>query len=98
VPAGARFKTRLVMDVLCAEDAPLFLRVIEGLRLLEDDSLGGGGARGSGRVSFSKLRLVWRGKNHYASGAPEKEIGAGATLAAIQAAVTESAFAFLREE
>jgi hypothetical protein len=49
-------------------------------------------------VSFSKLRLVWRGKGHYATGAPEKEIGAGATLAAIQTAVTESAFGFLREE
>ena len=84
VPAGARFKTRLVMDVLCDEDAPLFLRVLEGLRLLEDDTLGGGGSRGSGRVSFSNLRLVWRGKSHYATGAPEKEIGAGATLAAIQ--------------
>ena len=36
------------------------------MRLLEDDALGGGGSRGSGRVSFSKLRLVWRGKNHYA--------------------------------
>ncbi len=72
VPAGARFKTRLVMDVLCEEDAPLFLRVLEGLRLLEDDALGGGGSRGSGRVSFSNLRLVWRGKNYYASGAAGK--------------------------
>src|SRR6185312_5456849 len=36
VPAGARFKTRFVMDVLCDEDAPLFSRVLEGLRLLED--------------------------------------------------------------
>src|SRR5437867_6932011 len=58
VPAGARFKTRFVMDVLCEEDAPLFLRLLEGLRLLEDDALGGGGSRGSGRVSFSKLRLA----------------------------------------
>ena len=40
VPAGARFRIRLVMDVLCEEDAPLFLRVLEGLRLLEDDSPG----------------------------------------------------------
>src|ERR687887_2349868 len=30
VPSGARFRTRVVMDVLCEEDAPLFLRVIEG--------------------------------------------------------------------
>src|SRR6476469_2717005 len=84
VPAGARFQVRLVMDVLCDEDAPLFLRVLEGLRLLEDDALGGGGSRGSGRVSFSNLRLVWRGRNYYATGATEKEIRSGATLAAIQ--------------
>jgi len=98
VPMGARFHTRFVMDVLCDEDAPLFIRVLEGLRLLEDDALGGGGSRGSGRVSFSNLRLVWRGKNYYATGAAEKEISSGATLAAIQAAVNESAFSFVREE
>src|SRR5579863_8970915 len=34
VPAGARFRIRMIVDVLCPEDAPLFLRVIEGLRLL----------------------------------------------------------------
>src|SRR5208337_2597450 len=86
VPAGARFKTRFVMDVLCEEDAPLLLKLLEGLRLLEDDALGGGGSRGSGRVSFSNLKLAWRGKNYYASGAAEKQIGAGPTLAAIQTA------------
>jgi len=98
VPAGAKFRTRFVMDVLCEEDAPLFLRVIEGLRLLEDDALGGGGSRGSGRVTFSNLKLVWRGRAFYAEGAAEKEIGAGANLAAVQAAVKETAFAFIREE
>src|SRR3954470_11229175 len=98
VPAGARFRTRLVMDVLCEEDAPLFQRVLEGLRLLEDDSLGGGGSRGSGRVSFANLRLVWRGRNYYAAGGAEKEIAAGATVGAIQAAVTEAAFGFIRED
>src|SRR5213076_460435 len=86
VPSGARFKTRVVMDVLCEEDAPLFLRVLEGLRLLEDDALGGGGSRGRGRVRFANLKLVWRGKNYYGRGAPEKEISAGATLGAIQKA------------
>src|ERR1043166_8156502 len=98
VPAGARFQVRLVMDVLCDEEAPLFGRVLEGLRLLEDDALGGGGSRGSGRVSFANLRLGWGGGNYYASGAAEKEIAAGATVGAIQSAVTESAFGFIREE
>ena len=95
---ASKFKTRFVMDVLCEEDGPLFLSVLEGLRLLEDDALGGGGSRGSGRVSFGNLKLVWRGKNYYATGAAEKEIGAAATLAAIQSAVNETAFAFTREE
>ncbi len=57
-----------------------FCACSEGLRLLEDDALGGGGSRGSGRVSFANLQLVWRGKNYYATGAAEKEISAGATL------------------
>ncbi|MBM3774416.1 MAG: type III-A CRISPR-associated RAMP protein Csm3, partial [Acidobacteria bacterium] len=64
VPAGARFRVRFILDVLCLEDAPLLLRLLEGMRLLEDDTLGGGGSRGSGRVRFANLRLVWRGKDY----------------------------------
>ena len=97
VPAGARFRVRLVMDVLCEEDAPLFLRVLEGMRLLEDDALGGGGSRGSGRVRFANLKLVWRSKAHYATGAAQQELSAAAELATLQSAFSELAFAFLRE-
>ena len=57
VPAGARFHTRFVMDVLCEEDAPLFQRVLEGLRLLEDDSLGGGGSARQRPREF--LQTAW---------------------------------------
>src|SRR5579871_5648347 len=84
VPAGARFHVRLVMDVLCEEDAPLFQRVLEGLRMLEDDSLGGGGSRGSGRVRFANLKLVWRGKSYYAKGSAQKDLGTGGDLASLQ--------------
>ena len=87
------------MDVLCEEDAPLFLRVLEGLRLLEDDALGGGGSRGSGRVRFSNLRLAWRGRDYYASGAAEKEIARGRRpWPRSRPPSHESAFSFLREE
>src|SRR5713226_2452448 len=97
VPAGARFRVRIVMDVLCEEDAPLFARVVEGLRLLEDDSLGGGGSRGSGRVRFAGLKLTWRSKAYYASGAPQKELIAGAELPALQALVVETGSSFIQE-
>jgi len=84
VPAGARFRIRIVLDVLCDEDKPLFARVVEGLRLLEDDALGGGGARGSGRVRLGNMRLLWRGRGFYAAGEGEQELLAGGDLAAVQ--------------
>jgi len=97
VPAGARFRVRFIMDVLCDEDAPLFAQLVQGLRLLEDDALGGGGSRGSGRVRLSNLKLVWRNREYYASGAAEKELTAGADLAALQKLVTDSAMSFVKE-
>ena len=97
VPAGARFRVRFILDVLCDEDAPLFTQLVQGLRLLEDDALGGGGSRGSGRVRLSNLKLVWRNREYYASGAAEKELIAGADLAALQKLVNDSAMSFVKE-
>jgi len=98
VPAGARFRLRLVMDVLCEEDAPLFQRVLEGLRMLEDDSLGGGGSRGSGRVRLSNLKLTWRSQGYYARGTAQKDLGAGADLGSLQNGFQEAALSFLHED
>ena len=77
VPAGARFRVRMVLDILCAEDSVLPALLAQGLRLLEDDALGGGGSRGSGRVRFDNLKMTWRGKDYYASGAAERETRGG---------------------
>lgn len=93
VPAGARFKVRMVLDILCEEDKALLARLAEALRLLEDDSLGGGGSRGSGRVSFSNLKLVWRGRRFYAAGEPERELLSSADLRAFQALANDPALA-----
>jgi CRISPR-associated protein Csm3 len=93
VPSGARFRFRMVLDVLCEEDKPLLGRVAEGLRLLEDDALGGGGSRGNGRVAFNNLTLAWRGKNYYSSGAAEESLLSAADLGALQQLATSSDFA-----
>lgn len=84
VPAGARFRFRMVLDVLCPEDKPLLARIAEGLRLLEDDALGGAGSRGSGRISFSALTLTWRSKDYYEKGAGESTLLSTGDLAALQ--------------
>ncbi len=93
VPAGARFRIRIVMDVLCEEDKELVARLFEGLRLLEDDALGGGGSRGSGRIGFTTLRLAWRNRDFYAKGAAEQELAAGSDISALQAAASADDFA-----
>ncbi len=92
VPAGARFRVRLVLDVLCEEDKALAARLFEGLRLLEDDALGGGGSRGSGRVRFANLTLGWRNRAFYSAGGTEAELVAGADLAAVQKLASASDF------
>ena len=93
VPAGARFRFRMILDVLCPEDKPLLARVAEGLRLLEDDALGGGGSRGNGRVSFAALNVIWRSKDYYANGATETSLLSGVDLAALQQLTTAGDFA-----
>lgn len=98
VPAGARFHVRFVLDVLCEEDAPLLVLLLQGLRLLEDDALGGGGSRGSGRVRFANLKLVWRGKDYYASGAAQKDVAAGTDLGALQSQVNDIGVSFVSSE
>src|SRR5580658_5802686 len=89
VPAGARFRIRMVLDLLCPEDSVLPALLVQGLRLLEDDALGGGGSRGNGRVSFDHLKLTWRGRDYYAAGADEREVASGADLAGLRAKVAE---------
>lgn len=88
VPAGAKFRVRMVLDILCEEDKELPGHIFTAMRMLEDDALGGGGSRGSGRVRFAHLKLVWRSKAYYAGGA-ESEAAAGADLAAFQAAAAD---------
>jgi CRISPR-associated protein Csm3 len=92
VPAGARFHVRIVLDVLCEEDKALAARLIEGLRLLEDDALGGGGSRGSGRVRFANLKLVWRNRTFYSTGGAETELASAADLTAVQALANDASF------
>ena len=93
VPAGARFKVRFVVDMLCPEDTPLAARLLEAMRLLEDDSLGGGGSRGSGRVRFAGLKLTWRNRAFYASGGGEQTLAEAPDVAGVQAVVNGEGFA-----
>jgi CRISPR-associated protein Csm3 len=57
VPAGARFIFRLSLKELDGDDENLLDTVLQGLKLIEHDSLGGSGSRGYGKVKFTGLRI-----------------------------------------
>ncbi|MDR0578099.1 MAG: type III-A CRISPR-associated RAMP protein Csm3 [Candidatus Accumulibacter sp.] len=57
VPAGARFVFRLSLKKLAGDDDALLETVLQGLKLIENDSLGGSGSRGYGKVEFAGLKI-----------------------------------------
>jgi len=57
VPAGTLFDFEVVMRVFIPEEKEMHLKILlEGLKLLENDALGGYGSRGSGRIKFLDLK------------------------------------------
>lgn len=52
VPEGTRFGFRVTFKILDDSDERLFDTLLEGLKLLELDALGGSGSRGYGRIEF----------------------------------------------
>ena len=72
VPAGAHFGGELIFSLYSfatpesrLDNVRLFSNVLEGLALVEEDYLGGQGARGSGKVAFTGLKLRTRLSNRY---------------------------------
>ncbi|MCL2875092.1 MAG: type III-A CRISPR-associated RAMP protein Csm3 [Betaproteobacteria bacterium] len=57
VPAGARFDFRLSVKRLTGDGEELLTTVLQGLKLLEWDSIGGSGSRGYGKVRFVDLKI-----------------------------------------
>jgi CRISPR-associated protein Csm3 len=98
VPAGAKFRVRMVIDILRDEDKRLIPLVVQGMRLLEDAALGGGGSRGSGRVEFQTIRVVWRSRGYYAEGAAEQEVAKAENAESLQQAVLADEFALRLSE
>ena len=56
VPAGARFDFKLTVKQFDGDEEALFDTLLQGLKLLEWDSLGGSGSRGYGKVKLQNLR------------------------------------------
>jgi CRISPR-associated protein Csm3 len=65
VPAGSVFQVQFIYDVYQKEDREHLKLLFEGMRLLEDSYLGGGGTRGSGQVAFKITNVEAKDKSAY---------------------------------
>ncbi len=66
VPAGTKFNLKLVCNLYEGDNADEILKnVFQGLRLLQDDYLGGSGTRGYGQVKFNVSELKYKDKDCY---------------------------------
>lgn len=74
MPAGARFRLSLIFNLY--EEDPLedLDLVLEGLKLVEDDYLGGHGSRGYGQVKFNIQEITIRKAKYYRGEDEEKTI------------------------
>jgi len=55
VPAGAKFRYEMVLNIFEGEDEAGMKRTLEqAMKLLEDDYLGGNGSRGYGQIRFTE--------------------------------------------
>lgn len=77
VPAGSEFEVEITYEKFDKQDEDRLRIVFEGMKLLEDNYLGGGGSRGNGRVKFENIKILYKSKEFYqgTAGIKEKEIG-----------------------
>jgi len=65
VPAGSVFTSEFIYDVYCPEDIERLKILFQGMMLLEDSTLGGGGSRGSGKVKFENIQVEVKDRSYY---------------------------------
>jgi len=66
VPAGAVFgPCEFVFNFYEQNDVNLFMTFLQTLELLQDDYLGGGGSRGSGKIALENISVTLKSKKYY---------------------------------
>ncbi len=74
IPSGVYFSFNLVVNVFEEDDEDEMLNMVfNGMRLLQDDYLGGSGSRGSGQIAFDIKKIIEREAAFYSENDKSKE-------------------------
>lgn len=75
IPAGAKFKFNMVLNIFSEDDEEkLKNTLIEGLRLLQDDYLGGNGSRGYGQIKIHITDVAEKSMAYYSKSEDPKNV------------------------
>ncbi len=74
VPAGSEFEGNVIFDCYKESDNDLIGVIFNGMKKLEDSFLGGYGSRGSGRVQFKDIEVIWRPADYYKGNGNEEKV------------------------
>lgn len=73
VPKGSKFDFEIVFSVYEDDDDNISY-LLDAMRLLEDNYLGGSGSRGFGQIKFEEIKLTKRTSEYYKENKPEDVI------------------------
>lgn len=65
VPKGSKFAFEIIFSVYEEDDSSNIVKLLESMRLLEDNYLGGSGSRGFGQIVFEDISLSRRSVEYY---------------------------------
>ena len=71
VPRGSEFNLEIIFSTYSEAETKNLVKLLEVLKLLENNYLGGSGSRGSGQVSFKNITIVKRDVSYYIEDAKE---------------------------
>ena len=74
VTAGSEFDFEMIFDIYRDADKDLLRALFSSMALVEDSALGGSGSRGSGKISFDRLRVEYRPLSYYRDGQEGVEV------------------------
>jgi len=66
IPAGAEFSLEFVINIFQGDDENKLYELFEkGIKLLEDDYLGGSGSRGYGQIKIKDIKRIDKNSTEY---------------------------------
>ncbi len=74
IPKGSSFDLEIIVSLYDEDNKEIISTLLESMKLLEDNYLGGSGTRGFGNIKFEDLTIVKRNSDYYKGKSEEEKV------------------------